>query len=631
MKKIFKIAIVALAIVATGAATANAAFNANLSVGSTGADVSALQSWLISKGFAIPSISTGAAQPGYFGQQTKSAVVAYQASVGLPATGFVGPLTRGILNGSPVVGTTPSTSCPVGYTCTANPGTTPSTPSTGSLAGTDGSIASTDELSQYSDEEVGEGESDVKVLGFEVEASNDGDIALKSIKVVFDPAANASGDSDHLDDYVEAVTVWMGSTKIGSANVDDFTDNSDDTYSKTISLSNNPIVRADATEKFYITVDAVNSFDSSDIDSDAWTVGVDTVRFEDGSGVVTSEDTSTDIAAQELDFVSFSTSADTELKITTDSSANPTADVVMVDDSDTTDNVLLLSGKIRLDGTSDVLIDRFPVTFTVSGTATGLASTTGSVTLKIGDEEYTESVSGSVHNTTSSTVTFDNLDFDLGAGKTVTFSVYADIESVDGVLTEGDKLKASVTSSNRELVDAENEEGDQLVSSDKTGTATGEYQEFRTEGISVTLVGTPTAESNDNDAADTGTFTIKYKITAFGDTVYVASLAANAVTYAVYDSAGVATTSTTIKGTIKNETDTTKTTVGNYEIEEDSANSETFTLTITVPNGAGDATDQYYAALTGVLWDLSDDTSPSTTYSSNLDEFQTPTVNLDNN
>jgi hypothetical protein len=281
---------------------------------------------------------------------------------------------------------------------------------------------------------------------------------------------------------------------------------------------------------------------------------------------------------------------------------------------------------MRLDGTSDVVIDEFPVTFTVGGTATGLASTTGSVTLKIGDEEYSESVGSSFNDLTAS-VTFDNLDFTVEAGETVTFTVLADIESVDGTLTEGDTLTASVTASNRNVIDAENEEGDALTSSERTGVATGDTQTFRTEGIVATLVST-SADSNDSDSADTGTFTIRYKVKAFGDTVYIASLASSAVTYSVYDSAGVATTAGSITGTIKNQTDTTKTSVGNYELED--GTEETFLLTVTVPNGAGDADDQYYVALTGILWDLTDDTSPSTTYSSDLDEFQTDTVFLDN-
>ena len=137
MKKIIVTSVIALTVALVGAATASAAFNTNLSVGSTGADVSALQTWLISKGFNIPSIASGAATPGYFGQQTKAAVIAYQASVGLPNTGFVGPLTRAILNGSGPVVTGPVV-CPVGYSCTPTPGTTPTTPVLGS---TDGSVS----------------------------------------------------------------------------------------------------------------------------------------------------------------------------------------------------------------------------------------------------------------------------------------------------------------------------------------------------------------------------------------------------------------------------------------------------------------------------------------------------------
>src|SRR3989338_2973787 len=115
MKRILITSIVALTVALVGATSANAAFNTNLTVGSTGPDVSALQTWLISKGFSIPAISTGVATPGYFGQQTKAAVIAYQASVKLPNTGFVGPLTRGILNGA---GVTAGGTCPAGYTCT---------------------------------------------------------------------------------------------------------------------------------------------------------------------------------------------------------------------------------------------------------------------------------------------------------------------------------------------------------------------------------------------------------------------------------------------------------------------------------------------------------------------------------
>lgn len=104
-------------------------FNTNLTVGSTGADVVALQDWLASKGFL--SIPAGTSK-GYFGQLTKSSVASYQASVGLPSTGFVGALTRAKLNAS-------------GSVVTPTPGT-PNTPVVG-LDNTDGSITAS--LSSY--------------------------------------------------------------------------------------------------------------------------------------------------------------------------------------------------------------------------------------------------------------------------------------------------------------------------------------------------------------------------------------------------------------------------------------------------------------------------------------------------
>lgn len=90
-------------------------FSNYLSVGSTGPDVVALQSWLVSKGFL--TMPAGVAE-GYFGSLTKAAVVAYQASVGLPSTGYVGPLTVAQLNaGGGASMTTGSGTCPAGYSC----------------------------------------------------------------------------------------------------------------------------------------------------------------------------------------------------------------------------------------------------------------------------------------------------------------------------------------------------------------------------------------------------------------------------------------------------------------------------------------------------------------------------------
>jgi len=69
-----------------------ASIDTNLKYGSRGTDVSELQDFLISKGFL-----TGQATGNFF-SLTRNAVVSYQISVGVPSTGFVGPMTREKIN-----------------------------------------------------------------------------------------------------------------------------------------------------------------------------------------------------------------------------------------------------------------------------------------------------------------------------------------------------------------------------------------------------------------------------------------------------------------------------------------------------------------------------------------------------
>lgn len=70
--------------------SSNAAYTRDLQTGSFGSDVTSLQNFLITKGFSILAGATG-----YFGAQTKSALVAYQKVNGIaPAAGYFGPLTK---------------------------------------------------------------------------------------------------------------------------------------------------------------------------------------------------------------------------------------------------------------------------------------------------------------------------------------------------------------------------------------------------------------------------------------------------------------------------------------------------------------------------------------------------------
>ena len=84
--------------VATGASVSLSAVSikGSLTVGSSGSEVEALQSFLETKGFL--TMPKGVAK-GYFGSLTKQALIAYQQSAGLSASGKVDAATRSALGG----------------------------------------------------------------------------------------------------------------------------------------------------------------------------------------------------------------------------------------------------------------------------------------------------------------------------------------------------------------------------------------------------------------------------------------------------------------------------------------------------------------------------------------------------
>ncbi len=117
------VAMVLTLVVGVAVSTASAqtsTYTRNLTIGSRGADVTALQTTLVAGGYLK------VAPTGYFGSLTKAALAAWQAAVGIsPASGYFGPITRAYLATAPV--TNPGT---------PNPGT-----GTGTVMdGTDGSI-----------------------------------------------------------------------------------------------------------------------------------------------------------------------------------------------------------------------------------------------------------------------------------------------------------------------------------------------------------------------------------------------------------------------------------------------------------------------------------------------------------
>ncbi len=592
--------------------------------GNSGTYVMHLQQALNANGANPTIVADGA-----FGPLTNAAVKAFQLAHAQPADGLVGPITKAALNANAGAGDTVNQPlCPNGMTLASNCTASPSGSTGGSLSGGAGSVQEYDTLSSpTNNREVGEDDSDVKVLGISIEADESSDLNIKAMKLDLNPGnvlgttgyAGESTSSDQFEDYADELTIWYGSTQVASVDAEEFNDDND--YVKTISFDQNAIVDGGDIGKFYIAISGVSNLDSDDI-GEKWAVDVTSVRWVDAQGATISEDPSTD--TRDFSFESFATANDVELKFAT-SSSTPDAQTVEADDNNSTDGVVLLKGTMKAIG-GDIDLKELPVTIASSGTSDvdGIAS---SYTLLIDGDDIQSIDSSDCDDatcTTSEVYTFDDADFTINEGDTVTFEIHADINEVDGTPAEGDTLNASVTGTNVGNVVAEDTTGEDVT--DLTGSSIGEDQAFRSEGISIDFISASESVSNsDSDDEDVATFVIKFKVTAFGDTVYIPNAAADTATNAIGFDVDTTGTAASVSGVLVDDTDSDLSAGTNFDVED--GDSENFTMTIS--SGLDTAGDGLFrGVLTNVRWNTTDSASVFEDYTFNLDDFKTDYVSM---
>lgn len=146
--------------------SASYTYTVDLTLGSKGADVTALQQFLVSKGFL--TMPAGASY-GTFGPLTKAALASFQASAGIsPAAGYFGPKTRAYMNSMVVVTSSPVPSGTI----------VPSTPP----SGMEGIITVEKNATPASGVKIYEGDQGVALLGLKIKAQNS-EISVKRVKV----------------------------------------------------------------------------------------------------------------------------------------------------------------------------------------------------------------------------------------------------------------------------------------------------------------------------------------------------------------------------------------------------------------------------------------------------------------
>jgi hypothetical protein len=397
---------------------------------------------------------------------------------------------------------------------------TPVTPGTpGTTPGAEGTLM-IDLLATPSSVDVEEGESNVSVMGFEVEAE-DSAITLERIDVVFEAADTSS---QRPWDYIDKVSIYQGSTLVKSMNVsgsDDFTeiednavDNVDGVDQYRVRFSGlTHVVGVNSTQNFTVRVDASDSIDGTDLPQ---TFHVDIleegVRGIDGAGIaVYNEDTS----AHRTFIIDEEEAGDLVVSSNSDSQDDM---IETADDEDTTEGVTAFMFDVEAND-QDVTVDDVTIDVTTVGPDTDHVINTVHLyhgTTLLGSENVPDA------GATTDEITFEDLDFEIEADEEVTLTVKVDANELDGtIFAQGDSVEISVDSG---AITGEDALGDDVTS---TGTATGGAISFFTDSISVELNDSeePTAtKSFSADAAtevDNGTFVITFDVTANGEDMYI--------------------------------------------------------------------------------------------------------------
>lgn len=553
MKRIFSVfAVVAialsLAVVSTASAqTASCTFTRSLTLGSTGADVVALQTYLETKGYLV--IPTGVSK-GYFGPLTQSALAKYQAAMGIaPAAGYFGPITT----------------AKVMMDCSGATPTTPGSSNSDDLSGGEASLESFD-LSSGDDSDIEEDSTgDIAEIEFDVE---DADVLLNRVDLAF----VADSTSTDLWDVFEEVELVLDGDVIGSADLsdeDEYLDEDEGTVR--ISGINTKLEEGDSVT-IIVRVTTQNNVDSDDLGDFTVNVEDDGIRATDAEGIeqyIGDED-------EEVEFTVEEAGSDEELNVSS-SSNDPDATNLKVEDDAKSDAHTIFVFDLEAED-NDIELDTVDVSISTGGTST-VSGVISDLTLEIDGEEFTdwEYTTGTSASSTR-TVQFDiDGDFTIDADDEVEVVLWAEFKAANGSnYTAGATVSAEIANDG----DIQGEGADDVSSE---GTTSGEDHTLSVEGIVVPASGVETSTRTQGDNDTVGIFTIEFEVTAFEEDFYITDNVSTDATSGVggveYTSLGSGTTTATLTSTADENS-------GVFTVEE--GQTETFTLTVTFdPAAAG--------------------------------------------
>ena len=464
------------AIMGTTATTANTAsytFTRDLTVGSTGADVTALQNFLIGKGFNTKAT-------GYFGAMTKAALASYQSSQSIaPAAGYFGSKTRASVNQASVTSTSTSTTT----TTTTTTGTTGiSTPGAeGILTVTQGPLSS-------SVVNVGATKAPVLVIRSQAQSS---DISISRIRL------DLGSSTSIYNKVYQTLYVMDGSNVLATVALNNSTvvQSGSDYIVNITGL--NVVVPKGAYKDLTIAADVYPTINSN-YQGQPWKIaldGTDAVRGTDGAGI---DQYGGDSSIAQTITLNSSLTDNAQVNVSLDPSS-PLANSYPV--TDTTNNQYLGLPIMTFDlyAQNDSINVR-GIQFNISSTGPG--KVTAAYLYKGSSPVFSTAVSGGVAN-------FNNIlmgQMTAGVNTNTSYTLKVDVSSVTGATT----INASTTGA---LISAQNSQGESLTSGNVTGSAIANLATVVGTGPMFTLSGSPVITSQNITAGGATSTTYKYTAT----------------------------------------------------------------------------------------------------------------------
>ncbi len=574
-------------------------YSSNLTVGSKGAEVTALQSFLNGKGFL------SVAPTGYFGPMTKAALAKYQASVGIsPASGFFGPITRANLNSMVAVNPTPT------------PSTTPtgsSTPTPMPSTGVEGILTVMQNPTPANGQNLYEGDTADNVAGFEFQAQNS-PITIDRIQLQL-----GNGSSNDILTYTKILSSLSVVSDSGATlatvplNSSTVTKQGSNYYVYLTGL--NYVVPADGQyhvlyvkAALYSTIDSAYAVGGTSYPTGGWviTVPVNAVRGTDGAGI-----------QQYGPLATWNTTFNAKKSLSTTAtlsvSRDPNSPLSSAIVSDTQGNVSaapLFAFDLKTD--NDVAkVDQAVVNFAGTATPTVAYLYDGSNLLQ----------SASV-NASTGYATFTNMmnGFQVPANSTKVITVKGDFSNA------GNNASSTVVTVNTPGLVAYKSDGTTYTGSSLSGSGTSDTFYVMKVAPTFALTSANATYTAGTYAGATGTMTgtFTFNVTANGADIYLASSTLNAFQISL----GGATTAAVASSSVSYQDPTGYNQVsGFYDIPKGSTATFTVNATALHPGTAANV-GSTYMYMSGVAWNTSASSTglSNSSYMSNI--FKTPYVSV---